>query len=303
MVPTSWDGSSWVRCRPGFLLPVRVLSKLFRRLMLEKLEAAGRWFRFLRSLLPDGAPAEPLYALAVAALDRLERAAPSRLSRWETYHRAAAAGLLGLAPRLDGCLACERPLPDGGPLAFSLEEGGLVCATCSRLSIRPLTAVEFSPDGSRLATGGTDTDVGVWRLAPDAAAALLDALGDAARADRDAELTGPPTDGEGRGAVERLGTGYERLGRPEDLLGTATIETGNGFSSAAPAIAHFGLGEQPGGSGQGGRGNRGGGDQSMSGAAQGRTEDRPDPAGADDADGAALLRGDGEGQAVRRFSG
>jgi DNA repair protein RecO (recombination protein O) len=111
---------------------------------LEKLEAAGRWFRFLRSLLPDGAPAEPLYALAVAALDRLERAAPSRLSRWETYHRAAAAGLLGLAPRLDGCLACERPLPDGGPLAFSLEEGGLVCATCSRLSIRPLTAVEFS---------------------------------------------------------------------------------------------------------------------------------------------------------------
>ena len=30
----------WVSCRPNFLLPVRVLSKLFRRLMLEKLLAA-----------------------------------------------------------------------------------------------------------------------------------------------------------------------------------------------------------------------------------------------------------------------
>jgi hypothetical protein len=34
------DGSQWVACKPGFFLPVRVLSKLFRRLMLEKLEAA-----------------------------------------------------------------------------------------------------------------------------------------------------------------------------------------------------------------------------------------------------------------------
>ena len=34
------DGSKWVACKPGFFLPVRVLSKLFRRLMLEKLAAA-----------------------------------------------------------------------------------------------------------------------------------------------------------------------------------------------------------------------------------------------------------------------
>src|SRR5688572_26122795 len=34
------DGSRWVACKPGFFLPVRVLSKLFRRLMLEKLAAA-----------------------------------------------------------------------------------------------------------------------------------------------------------------------------------------------------------------------------------------------------------------------
>jgi hypothetical protein len=33
------DGSRWVDCRPGFFLPVRVLSKVFRRLFLEALDA------------------------------------------------------------------------------------------------------------------------------------------------------------------------------------------------------------------------------------------------------------------------
>jgi len=33
----SLDGQRWVACRPGFFLPVRVLSRLFRRLFLEKL--------------------------------------------------------------------------------------------------------------------------------------------------------------------------------------------------------------------------------------------------------------------------
>ncbi len=34
------DGQRWVNCKPNFLLPVLALSKLFRRLMLEKLAAA-----------------------------------------------------------------------------------------------------------------------------------------------------------------------------------------------------------------------------------------------------------------------
>ena len=38
----SLDGTRWVNCRPGFFLPVRVLSKLFRRLFLEKLGDAHR---------------------------------------------------------------------------------------------------------------------------------------------------------------------------------------------------------------------------------------------------------------------
>jgi hypothetical protein len=36
----SLDGKSWVSCRPSFFLPVRVLSRLFRRLFLQQLAAA-----------------------------------------------------------------------------------------------------------------------------------------------------------------------------------------------------------------------------------------------------------------------
>jgi hypothetical protein len=38
----SLNGEHWVACRPGFFLPVRVLSRLFRRLFLEKLGDAHR---------------------------------------------------------------------------------------------------------------------------------------------------------------------------------------------------------------------------------------------------------------------
>jgi hypothetical protein len=36
------DGEHWIACRPGFFLPVRVLSRLFRRLFLEQLHQAFR---------------------------------------------------------------------------------------------------------------------------------------------------------------------------------------------------------------------------------------------------------------------
>jgi Zn finger protein HypA/HybF involved in hydrogenase expression len=38
----SADGERWVACRPGFFLPVRVLSRLFRRRFLAELDAAHR---------------------------------------------------------------------------------------------------------------------------------------------------------------------------------------------------------------------------------------------------------------------
>jgi len=50
----SLDGGRWIPCRPNFLLSVRVLSRLFRRLFLEKLVAAhdaGR-LSFFNELAP-----------------------------------------------------------------------------------------------------------------------------------------------------------------------------------------------------------------------------------------------------------
>jgi hypothetical protein len=64
----SLDGERWISCRPGFFLPVRVLSRLFRRLFLEKLVAAHeagrlRFFGDLRHLADSQAFAAHLSPL------------------------------------------------------------------------------------------------------------------------------------------------------------------------------------------------------------------------------------------------
>jgi hypothetical protein len=79
----SLDGSSWVRCRPGFLLPVRVLSKLFRRLMLEQLTAAHATGK----LQFFGQHARLADADAFAAF-----LAPLRTTRWFVYSKRPFAG-------------------------------------------------------------------------------------------------------------------------------------------------------------------------------------------------------------------
>ena len=55
----SLDGTRWVACRPGFFLPVRVLSRLFRRLFLGELQAAyaGRRLGFFGELAALARPA------------------------------------------------------------------------------------------------------------------------------------------------------------------------------------------------------------------------------------------------------
>ena len=72
------DGKSWVSCRPGFFLPVRVLSRLFRRLFLEKLVAAhrGRELQFFGNHAPLTDPK------AFAAY-----LAPLRKSEWVVYSK------------------------------------------------------------------------------------------------------------------------------------------------------------------------------------------------------------------------
>jgi hypothetical protein len=74
----SLDGNRWVACRPNFFLSVRVLSRLFRRLLLEKLAAAyaaGKLQFF-------GNHAELAHAKAFTAY-----LAPLRESEWVVYSK------------------------------------------------------------------------------------------------------------------------------------------------------------------------------------------------------------------------
>jgi hypothetical protein len=50
----SLDGNSWIHCKPNFFLPVRVLSRLFRRLYVEKLRKAyhGKTLKFFGQQAP-----------------------------------------------------------------------------------------------------------------------------------------------------------------------------------------------------------------------------------------------------------
>ena len=79
----SLDGTRWVACRPGFFLPVRVLSRLFRRLFLSYLERAyrARKLRFFSSLQHLSERAAFLHHLM-----------PARRAEWVVYAKSPFAG-------------------------------------------------------------------------------------------------------------------------------------------------------------------------------------------------------------------
>ena len=79
----SLEGTRWISCRPGFLLPVRVLSRLFRRLFLAGLadaHAAGR-LAFFGDL--DGLRERRAFAAHLA---------PLRQKNWFVYAKPPFAG-------------------------------------------------------------------------------------------------------------------------------------------------------------------------------------------------------------------
>jgi hypothetical protein len=79
----SADGQRWVRCRAGFFLSVRVLSRLFRRLFLERIEKA-----FNSGKLHFFASLEPLRdARSFAA-----RIVAAKESEWVVYAKRPFAG-------------------------------------------------------------------------------------------------------------------------------------------------------------------------------------------------------------------
>jgi len=79
----SSDGSRWIACKPGFFLPVRVLSRLFRRLFLEGLSALNQAGRL--TFFSDLAPLADKRAFDAAL-------APLRRSEWVVYAKRPFAG-------------------------------------------------------------------------------------------------------------------------------------------------------------------------------------------------------------------
>ena len=79
----SVDGERWVACRPGFFLPVRVLSRLFRRRFLEELAAAhlGSRLQFFGE-----------YAALADARAFAQWLAPLREVEWVVYAKRPFAG-------------------------------------------------------------------------------------------------------------------------------------------------------------------------------------------------------------------
>ena len=144
----SLDGTRWVACRTGFFLPVRVLSRLFRRLFLDGLRAAfaagelgffgglaalaepaafTRWLRELRRVEwvvyakpPFGGPAQALaylgrYTHRVAiANSRLVSLANAEVTfRWKDYRHHGKAKVMTLAADEFIRLFLLHTLPDG----------------------------------------------------------------------------------------------------------------------------------------------------------------------------------------------
>ena len=103
------DGNRWVACKPGFFLPVRVLSRLFRRLFLDGLMALHRagdlaFFGDLEHLVQAGAFAAWL--------------APFRKSKWVVYSKPPFGGPEAVLAYLSRSRAClSQPLhPSSGDL-------------------------------------------------------------------------------------------------------------------------------------------------------------------------------------------
>jgi len=79
----SLDGERWVACKPGFFLPVRVLSRLFRRRFLEELDQAHRTGRL--QFFGEHAPLADASAFAAWL-------APLRDCEWVVYAKRPFAG-------------------------------------------------------------------------------------------------------------------------------------------------------------------------------------------------------------------
>ena len=132
------DGKRWIACKPGFFLPVRVLSRLFRRLFLQGLEAMH-------------AAGELQFFTDLATLKDADQfrayLAPLRKTEWVVYAKKPFAGpkqVLAYLARYTHrvAIANSRLLDlDDDPCQFPLE--GLSGERCHKSKVMRLDVGEF----------------------------------------------------------------------------------------------------------------------------------------------------------------
>ena len=120
------DGSGWVACRPGFFLPVRVLSRYFRRILLSALEDA-----FESGQLHFAGRLQPLSDPRRFA----EHLRPARKTEWVVYAKRPFAG-----PNRSSTTSAATPT--GSPSATSACAASTT-ATCAFAT--PTTAAMAPP--------------------------------------------------------------------------------------------------------------------------------------------------------------
>jgi hypothetical protein len=136
------DGARWIACKPGFFLPVRVLSRLFRRLFLEGLAALHRAGRL--AFFGDLAALAGNEAFAAAL-------APLRRSEWVVYAKRPFAGpeaVLAYLSRYTHRVAISNSRLlgfDGGNVTFRWKDYRARGKTAGQSWIKPMTlpAEEF----------------------------------------------------------------------------------------------------------------------------------------------------------------
>ena len=132
------DGSGWVACRPGFFLPVRVLSRYFRRVLVQALEDA-----FESGRLRFAGRQQPLNDLRRFA----EHLRPAREAEWVVYAKRPFAGPEQV---LDYLGRYTHRIAIGNQRLCSLDDGSVRFrytdyrrAGASRQKTMTLTATEF----------------------------------------------------------------------------------------------------------------------------------------------------------------
>ena len=127
----SLDSQRWVACRPGFFLPVRVLSRLFRRLFLEKLMTAFDVGQLQFFAAQADLSARDAFTAFLAPLRKLEWVVyskrpfggPEAVLALRVQGRSAGRPLLGASGRPSPSAQLSKPRPRRAPCAVPARAG------------------------------------------------------------------------------------------------------------------------------------------------------------------------------------